>query len=67
MQETDPNSNFKDYAYCAIADARKHPKNAKIQFVALILTKPEIGPDQRLHWQVMDKTGTVSQTGALQK
>jgi len=52
--------SFPGYAYCAIADSRKHGKDARIQFVALITSKPATGPDGRLHWTVTDRTGTVS-------
>ena len=51
--------NFPDYAYCPVSDSRKHRKDAKIQFVALIVSKPEVGPDQRLQWKVVDRTGEV--------
>jgi hypothetical protein len=52
--------SFPGYAYCAITDSRKHGKDARIQFVALITSKPATGPDGRLHWTVTDRTGTVS-------
>lgn len=52
--------SFPDYAYCAIADSRKHTKDKKIQFVALITSKPAVGADGRLHWTVTDRTGIVS-------
>jgi hypothetical protein len=52
--------SFPGYAYCAIADSRKHKKDDKIQFVALITSKPSVGTDGRLHWTVSDRTGTVS-------
>lgn len=51
--------NFPDYAYCPVNESRKHRKDAKIQFVALIASKPEVGPDQRLQWKVVDRTGEV--------
>ena len=51
--------NFPDYAYCPVNESRKHRKDAKIQFVALIVNKPEVGPDQRLQWKVVDRTGEV--------
>jgi hypothetical protein len=51
--------NFPDYAYCSVNESRKHRKDAKIQFVALIVTKPEVGPNQRLQWKVVDRTGEV--------
>ena len=61
MRATD--DNFADYAYCPINESRKYRKDAKIQFVALIVSKPEVGPDQRLQWKVVDRTGEVR--GAL--
>jgi hypothetical protein len=51
--------NFPEYAYCPVNESRKHRKDAKIQFVALIVSKPEVGPDQRLQWKVVDRTGEV--------
>jgi hypothetical protein len=54
--------NFPDYAYCPINQSRKHRKDAKIQFVALIVSKPEVGPDKRLQWKVVDRTGEVCTT-----
>jgi hypothetical protein len=56
------NKNFPDYAYCPINQSRKHRKDAKIQFVALIVSKPEVGPDKRLQWKVVDRTGEVCTT-----
>jgi len=53
---------FPDYAYCAISDSHKQPKDAKIQFVALIASKPQVGKDQRLHWKVVDRTGEVRES-----
>lgn len=58
MRATDTVS-FPDYEYCAINESCKHRKDAKLQFVALIVSKPEIGPDQRLMWRVVDRTGEV--------
>lgn len=52
--------SFPGYGYCAIADSRKYGRDAKIQFVALITSKPAVGKDGRLHWTVTDRTGTVS-------
>jgi hypothetical protein len=56
------NKNFPDYAYCPIDQSRNVRKDAKIQFVALIVTKPQVGPDQRLQWRVVDRTGEVCTT-----
>lgn len=52
--------SFPDFAYCPINESKSRPKDAKIQFVALITSKPVVGSDQRIHWTVADKTGTVS-------
>ncbi|KIW22541.1 uncharacterized protein PV07_12419 [Cladophialophora immunda] len=50
--------NFGDYKYCPIADTKSHPKDAKIQFVVVIVTKPVVVPNtQRLQWTVADKSG----------
>ena len=59
MKKTDTQS-FGDYAYCPIKDSRSHPKNAKIQFVVLILDKPQVKEGKRLTWSVADRTGVVS-------
>ena len=56
---------FPDYAYTSIADSRKHPKDGRIQFVALIVNKPTVTKDQRLTWRVVDRTGEVSFTQPL--
>ena len=65
MRATD-DENFPDYAYCPINQSRKYRKDAKIQFVALIVSKPEVGPDQRLQWKVVDRTGDVCTTILLE-
>ncbi|KIW93421.1 uncharacterized protein Z519_06026 [Cladophialophora bantiana CBS 173.52] len=50
--------HFADYEYCAIADTKSYSKDAKIQFVAVIVTKPVVIPNtQRLQWTVADKSG----------
>ena len=54
------NENFPDYTYCAINQSYKHRKDDKIQFVALIVSKPKVGADKRLQWRVVDRTGEVS-------
>lgn len=58
MQDIDTKL-FPDYEYCPIAQAKSRPKDAKIQFVTLILTKPQITEEKKLVWTVADKTGTV--------
>lgn len=59
LRATDVES-FPDYAYSPINQSKSRPKDEKIQFVAVIISKPVVGPNQRLHWTVADKTGTVS-------
>ena len=54
--------NFPDYTYCPINQSHKHRKDAKIQFVALIVSKPKVGADKRLQWKVVDRTGEVNTT-----
>ena len=59
MKKTD-DKTFADYAYCPVSEAQSRPKDAKIQFVALVLTKPQTSGANKLTWQVADKTGVVS-------
>ena len=54
--------SFPDYEYCPISESRTRPKNAKIQFVALVASKPTIGAGKKLHWTVADRTGVVCTT-----
>lgn len=56
---------FRKYEYCPIGEIHKRPKDAKIQIVALILSKPTIQPGKKLKWQVVDKTGVVCFLEAL--
>lgn len=49
---------FPEYQYCPINESKQHPKNAKIQFVALVTSRPVV-VGQRLQWTVADRTGTV--------
>lgn len=57
---------FKDYTYCAIADSNKHAKDAKIQFIGIVLAKPELQPcGKKASWSVIDKTGQVSSPSSL--
>lgn len=58
MQEIDT-VLFPDYKYCSIADAHTQPKDAKIQFVTIILSKPQIAEKNKVVWTVADKTGIV--------
>lgn len=50
--------NFADYKYCALKEARKHRKDEKLQFVALVASKPEITEPNKLSWKVVDRSGT---------
>lgn len=50
---------FPDYAYCPISETQLHSKDAKIQFVGLILDKPQIQEGKKLAWRVADHTGMV--------
>lgn len=52
---------FPDYAYCAIADNSRHSPAERLQFVAVITSKPVVSPEgSKLTWTVADKTGVVS-------
>ena len=59
MLAVNPKESYPGYTYCAISDMSKHPKNAKIHFIALVATKPQVGADGRLRWKVIDRTGEV--------
>ena len=50
---------FPDYEYCPISESKNRPKDAKIQFVAIVTSRPVVA-GQRLQWTVADRTGTVS-------
>ncbi|KIV83998.1 hypothetical protein PV11_05978 [Exophiala sideris] len=50
---------FPEYEYCTIADNKAKSKNAKVQFVALIISRPVV-KGQTLSWSVADKTGTAN-------
>lgn len=54
------NKLFPDYAYCPLSEAKSQPKDAKLQFVALILTKPQIVDGKKLIWTVADRSGTAN-------
>lgn len=72
MGELATNSrHFPHYAYCPLSESRIRPKEAKIQFVALITSKPQVTPGKvnpktgkveggKLVWTVADRSGTVS-------
>ncbi|EXJ77220.1 hypothetical protein A1O3_10378 [Capronia epimyces CBS 606.96] len=51
---------FPDYRYCPISESKSHPKDAKLQFVTLVLSKAVVGPEQKLTWTVADKTGVAT-------
>lgn len=51
---------FPDYKYCPIAESKLRPQDAKVQFVAIVLSRPVLGPDQKLTWTVADRSGVVS-------
>lgn len=51
--------NFPDYEYCPVSESSRRRKDAKIQFVALILEKPKISEGKRLTWTVADRSGVV--------
>jgi hypothetical protein len=57
--------SFPAYEYCPISESRLRPKDAKIQFVVLITSKPVVGPGQKLTWTVADRTGVVRSTSSL--
>jgi hypothetical protein len=48
---------YPDYKYCALKEARNCPKDAKLQFVALIASKPEVTEPDTLTWKVVDRSG----------
>ncbi|KAF7502191.1 hypothetical protein GJ744_006761 [Endocarpon pusillum] len=56
MLEIDP-VVYKEYKYCSLKDASKHRKDAKLQFVALIASKPELTEPNTLTWKVVDRSG----------
>lgn len=49
--------NYAEYEYCALMDARKQSKTAKVQFVALVASKPELTEPNKLTWRVVDRSG----------
>jgi hypothetical protein len=49
--------SYANYKYCALKDARLQPKNAKVQFVALVASKPELTEPNILSWRVVDRSG----------
>lgn len=53
------NKNFPDYKYCPVSESSRRRKDAKIQFVALILEKPKISEGKKLTWTVADRSGVV--------
>lgn len=49
--------NYADYKYCALMDARHQCKTSKVQFVALVASKPELTEPNKLTWRVVDRSG----------
>lgn len=49
--------SYADYQYCALRDARLQRKNDKLQFVALVSSKPELTKPNILSWRVVDRSG----------
>ena len=62
LKVTDPRS-FPGSEYCPVAEHKLRPRDAKVHFVAIILSRPVLGADQRLTWTVADKSGVVSGPG----
>lgn len=50
-------SSYPDYTYCTLSEARLHRKDAKLQFVVLIASKPEVTKPKELRWKVVDRSG----------
>ena len=49
--------SYGDYKYCALTEARKHRKDAKLQFIVLIASKPELTEPNIVTWKVVDRSG----------
>lgn len=54
--------NYADYKYCALMDARDQNKTSKVQFVALVASKPELTEPNKLTWKVVDRSGKKKRT-----
>ena len=50
---------FPDHMYCPVAEANHHPRDTKLKFIVVIVTKPEISAENKLTWTVADRTGMV--------
>lgn len=59
-QMTKVDNTFPAWKYCPINEVGSRPKDAKLQFVALVLEKPQIVEGKKLIWNVADRTGVVS-------
>ncbi|RVX70943.1 hypothetical protein B0A52_06100 [Exophiala mesophila] len=59
LKVTDPRS-FPGSEYCPVAEHKLRPRDAKVHFVAIILSRPVLGADQRLTWTVADKSGVAN-------
>jgi hypothetical protein len=58
MRATSP--DFPQYAYCRLADLKKHKPDENLQFVAVITSKAVVAKSgARLNWSVADKSGCV--------
>lgn len=59
MQRIDTIPDFAGYEYCPLNECQHADKDAKIQFIVLIVNKPTIVAGEKITWQVADKTGVV--------
>ncbi|RMZ76283.1 hypothetical protein DV737_g4882, partial [Chaetothyriales sp. CBS 132003] len=50
---------FPDFDYCAIADNKYRPLDAKLVFVVLITSKPKVSRSKVVTWTVADRTGAA--------
>lgn len=53
---------FAEFEYCSLQQARYQPKEAKVQFVTLIASKPELTEPNKLTWKVVDRSGELRKT-----
>ncbi|RMZ89755.1 hypothetical protein DV736_g3009, partial [Chaetothyriales sp. CBS 134916] len=59
MRAFDPKA-FPGFNYCAIADFKHHPLDAKLVFVVLIMSKPKVSHSKVITWTVADRTGVAN-------
>ncbi|EXJ83144.1 hypothetical protein A1O1_06763 [Capronia coronata CBS 617.96] len=57
---TDEAKTYPDYQYRAINESKLCSQDAKVYFVALVVSKPVVGPNQKVTWTVADKTGLAT-------